>query len=405
MDWEHYPVQNVWLLDDLLWKHISRARTVSYEGIGWAINANPEIYGSIRRFSRDFGRENQWLQFDAHSRPFFVDVEFNILGTSLCCSSRLPRLPANYPDTDCSDDNASPFRGCVPAWRAIVGLGCMIGACIWLVLTRDRCVLLCIGGFSALLFGRIGIWLLGKHHPCNQAQDRHSGSGLYCGLHSDKLYHKKSLTDSTFCNTFNGMANVLNADKQTAIIASLAEGSSIRSIERITGVHRDTVMRLGVKVGNGCELLLDSKMQDLDCHYLQFDELWGFIGKKERHVGIDDDPEMGDVWTFCAIDSETKLVPSFLCGKRNHATANAFVQDVASRMRNRVQISADGPNAYVEAVEQGFGGDVDYGQIVKVYTHDGGQHPERKYSARLSHLPYVVLSLAIQSASSSPPAM
>jgi hypothetical protein len=76
-------------------------------------------------------------------------------------------------------------------------------------------------------------------------------------------------------------------------------------------------------------------MQDLDCHYLQFDELWGFIGKKERHVGIDDNPELGDVWTFCAIDSETKLVPSFLCGKRNHVTANAFVQDVASRMRNR----------------------------------------------------------------------
>jgi IS1 family transposase len=177
------------------------------------------------------------------------------------------------------------------------------------------------------------------------------------------------------------MANVLSADKQTAIIAALAEGSSIRSIERITGVHRDTIMRLGVKVGKGCEVLLDSKMQDLDCHYLQFDELWGFIGKKERHVGIDDDPEMGDVWTFCAIDSETKVVPSFLCGKRNHVTANAFVQDVASRMRNRVQISTDALSAYVEAVERGFGADVDYGQIVKVYTHDAAQHPERKYSA------------------------
>jgi IS1 family transposase len=212
------------------------------------------------------------------------------------------------------------------------------------------------------------------------------GLSCFCIFHSVCLIFgvsvtQKHLTNHNLCNTVIGMANVLSADKQTAIIAALAEGSSIRSIERITGVHRDTIMRLGVKVGKGCEVLLDSKMQDLDCHYLQFDELWGFIGKKERHVGIDDDPEMGDVWTFCAIDSETKLVPSFLCGKRNHVTANAFVQDVASRMRNRVQISTDALNAYVEAVEQGFGADVDYGQIVKVYTHDAAQHPERKYSA------------------------
>lgn len=166
------------------------------------------------------------------------------------------------------------------------------------------------------------------------------------------------------------MANVLSADKQTAIIAALAEGSSIRSIERITGVHRDTIMRLGVKVGNGCEALLDSKMQDLDCHYLQFDELWGFIGKKERHMRPDDSPELGDVWTFCAIDSDTKLVPSFKVGKRDSVTANAFVADVASRMANRVQISTDGLRSYVEAVEQAFGSNVDYAQIVKIFEDE-----------------------------------
>jgi IS1 family transposase len=177
------------------------------------------------------------------------------------------------------------------------------------------------------------------------------------------------------------MANVLSAEKQTAIIAALAEGSSIRSIERIMGVHRDTIMRLGVKVGKGCGMLLDSKMQDLDCHYLQFDEIWGFIGKKERHVRVDDALEMGDVWTYCAIDSETKLVPTFKVGKRNRETTTAFVQDVASRLRNRVQISTDALHGYIEAVEQSFGADVDYGQIVKVYTHDAVQHPERKYSA------------------------
>lgn len=128
-------------------------------------------------------------------------------------------------------------------------------------------------------------------------------------------------------------------------------------------------------------MLMDSKMQDLSCNYLQFDELWGFIGKKERHVGIDENPELGDVWTFCAIDAETKLVPTFRCGKRTAEVANEFVQDVANRMANRVQISTDALRAYVEAVEQSFGADVDYGQIVKVYVHDGGNHPERHYSA------------------------
>jgi IS1 family transposase len=192
---------------------------------------------------------------------------------------------------------------------------------------------------------------------------------------------QKHLTSSTLCNTISDMANVLSADKQTAIIAALAEGSSIRSIERITGVHRDTIMRLGVRVGKGCAMLMDSKMQDLGCNYLQLDEVWGFIGKKERHCSVDDNPEYGDVWTFCAIDSETKLVPSFKCGKRNHETANAFVQDIANRVRNRVQISTDALGAYGEAVERAFGADVDYGQIVKVYVHDSAQHPERKYSA------------------------
>jgi hypothetical protein len=143
------------------------------------------------------------------------------------------------------------------------------------------------------------------------------------------------------------MANVLSAEKQTAIIASLAEGSSIRSIERITGVHRDTIMRLGVKIGRGCEVLLDSKMQDLDCHYLQFDELWGFIGKKERHVRVDDNPEFGDVWTFCAIDSETKIVPTFLCGKRNSATANAFVRHVTVLHAHPVKSAQDAVRAFI----------------------------------------------------------
>ena len=176
------------------------------------------------------------------------------------------------------------------------------------------------------------------------------------------------------CSTVMDMANVLNKDKQIAVIGALAEGSSIRSIERITGIHRDTIMLLGVRVGQGCEMLMDSKMQDLPCNYLQLDEVWGFIGKKERHCSVDDSPEYGDVWTFCAIDSETKLVPSYRVGKRTGALANEFVLDVANRMANRVQISTDAMHSYIEAVELGFGSDVDYGQIVKVALHasDGG---------------------------------
>lgn len=175
------------------------------------------------------------------------------------------------------------------------------------------------------------------------------------------------------------MANVLNTDKQIAIIAALAEGSSIRSIERITGIHRDTIMRLGVKVGQGCTALMDAKMRDLPCNRLEMDEIWGFVGKKERNVH-EGDTGMGSVWTFCAIDADTKLVPAFKVGNRDVATASAFMQDVARRMRNRVQISTDGLRAYVDAVEKTFGADVDYAQIVKTYGHEETTD-NRRYSA------------------------
>src|SRR5437016_8695304 len=176
------------------------------------------------------------------------------------------------------------------------------------------------------------------------------------------------------------MANGLNTDKQIAIIGSLCEGSSIRSIERITGVHRDTVMRLGVRIGQGCATLMDQKMRDLPCARLEMDEIWGFVGKKEKHVKPTDDPGVGDVWTFCAIDSDTKLVPAFKVGKRDNATATAFVGDISGRMKNRVQISTDGLRAYVDAIEKAFGANVDYAQIIKTYGHEEVSN-NRRYSA------------------------
>lgn len=198
--------------------------------------------------------------------------------------------------------------------------------------------------------------------------------------HDAKSVQQKLLTRPTFMLYTNYMANVLSTDKKIAIIAQLSEGSSIRSIERITGVHRDTIMRLGVKVGQGCTALMDAKMRDLSCNRLEMDEIWGFVGKKERNVRIDDDAQVGSVWTFCAIDAETKLVPAFKVGNRDAATANAFVADVASRVKNRMQISTDGLRAYENAIEKAFGSEVDYAQIVKIYGHDEVSN-NRRYSA------------------------
>jgi hypothetical protein len=165
----------------------------------------------------------------------------------------------------------------------------------------------------------------------------------------------------------------LSKDKQIAVTAALAEGNSI---------HRDTIMRLGVRIGQGCAKLLDGKMRGLDCQRLEFDESWGFIGKKMRHFKEGDDPTFGDVWTFCAIDAETKLVPSFhVSNTRDLHNTSIFISDLASCLNNGVQISTDAMNAYSDAIEMVFGREVDYAQIVKSYAaEDGKYNPERKYS-------------------------
>lgn len=114
------------------------------------------------------------------------------------------------------------------------------------------------------------------------------------------------------------MPNNLSRDKQIAVVSALVEGCSIRSTERMTGVNRETIGTLLVRVGNGCADLLDRTMVNLDCDRLEIDELWAFVGKKQRHVTKDDDKSrVGDTWTFVAVDAETKLVPSFLVGKRD----------------------------------------------------------------------------------------
>ena len=164
------------------------------------------------------------------------------------------------------------------------------------------------------------------------------------------------------------MANNLSAAKKATVIKALVEGCSIRSIERMTGVHRDTIMRLMVKVGQACDKLLSDLMVDLECVEIEVDEIWGYVGKKQRHVSETDDPtQVGDVWTFVAIDPETKVIPSFVTGKRDAATTREFIEDLASRLRNRVQINSDAFRMYAEAIDRAFDNQVDYAQVVKSY--------------------------------------
>jgi IS1 family transposase len=256
------------------------------------------------------------------------------------------------------------------AWRLLGVVTLLPFGCL-LIYYSDR-LLLRLAGVSCIGIG-LGLGFFPIYHQyCKDESGQRDSHGVTIVL-------QKYLTQLDCCSTVIDMANVLNADKQIAVIGALAEGSSIRSIERITGVHRDTIMRLGVKVGQGCATLLDTSMRNLPCNRLEMDEIWGFVGKKDRNVR-EGDNAVGSVWTFCAIDAETKLVPAFKCGDRDVATAKAFVQDVASRMAYRVQISTDGLNAYVAAMESAFGGNVDYAQIIKTYGHEEVSN-NRRYSA------------------------
>lgn len=162
--------------------------------------------------------------------------------------------------------------------------------------------------------------------------------------------------------------NRLSIDRRTQIVSALVEGNSIRSTERMTGVHRDTIMRLLVEVGTGCAELMDEKMRELPCKRVQVDEIWSYVGKKQRHLKPENDrARVGDQWTFVAIDSDTKLIPSYLVGKRTAVDANIFMRDLSMRLANRIQLSSDAMDAYADAVERSFGADVDYGQAVKFY--------------------------------------
>ncbi|MDP3181825.1 MAG: IS1 family transposase [Desulfobaccales bacterium] len=179
---------------------------------------------------------------------------------------------------------------------------------------------------------------------------------------------------------------ILRQEKQETAIAALVEGTSIRSVERMTGVHRDTIMRLMCRVGQGCANLMDSYMQNLKCQNVQVDEIWCYVGKKQRHLkDTDNIEELGDQWVFVALDADSKLIPSFLIGKRIAPNAHAFITDLSKRLDNRIQLSSDSLKAYIESVESAFGANIDYGQVVKAYEAEpigaGRYSPPRVVSA------------------------
>lgn len=130
--------------------------------------------------------------------------------------------------------------------------------------------------------------------------------------------------------------NRLSLGRRTQVVNCLVEGNSIRSTERMTDTHRDTVMRLLVEVGDGCRRLMGAEMRNLTCRRIQVDEIWAYVAKKQRQVTPEDDrSRVGDQWTFVALDPETKLVPAFRVGKRDLPNATAFLTDLSERLANR----------------------------------------------------------------------
>jgi len=175
--------------------------------------------------------------------------------------------------------------------------------------------------------------------------------------------------------------NHLKDSKKVSILSALVEGNSIRSTSRMTGVHKNTIMDFLVRMGNGCERLLDQSMVNLSSDTFQIDEVWCFVGKKQRHLTDKEKmfyPDLGDQYTFVALDAFSKLVPVYEVGKRTSETTLKFISNLYSRLKNRVQITSDAFNAYPDAVDQVFGADVDYAQLVKSFHSNGEQ--ERRYS-------------------------
>ena len=176
--------------------------------------------------------------------------------------------------------------------------------------------------------------------------------------------------------------NKLPLEKRVQILSMLCEGSSMRSISRVCDVSINTVTKLLVDAGRACAAFHDQKVRGIKSQRIQVDEIWSFVGVKEANLfsakTVREDG--GDVWTWTAIDADTKLIATFLVGDRDYQSGRTFMADLKSRLANRVQLTSDGHKTYFYAVQQTFGDDVDYAQLHKIYGKDKDAKNERRYS-------------------------
>lgn len=174
--------------------------------------------------------------------------------------------------------------------------------------------------------------------------------------------------------------NKLNADKQKQVIASLVEGNSIRATVRMTGVAKGTVIKLLERVGEACSEYQGKVFRNLPSKRIQCDEIWSFCYAKKKNLPkkLKNKDGYGDVWTWTALDADSKLVPSWYIGNRDLETAKIFIGDLAGRLAKRVQLTTDGHAPYLEAVEDAFGCEIDYSQLIKIYGNPFGE--EIRYS-------------------------
>jgi IS1 family transposase len=174
--------------------------------------------------------------------------------------------------------------------------------------------------------------------------------------------------------------NKLSPERRAQVIKALVEGNSIRATCRITGTAKGTVLRLLAEVGEACAKYQDEHLRDLTCRRIQCDEIWSFCYAKEKNVPDDVKGTFGygDVWTWTALDADTKLVPSWAIGSRGAEAANEFLHDLADRLAHRIQLTTDGHKVYLNAVENVFGIDIDYAMLVKLYGP--GPKDEGRYS-------------------------
>lgn len=163
--------------------------------------------------------------------------------------------------------------------------------------------------------------------------------------------------------------NKLSLEKRTQIVGLLVEGNSLRTISRLSGASINTITKLLVDLGIACQKYHDEHVRNVTSKRVQCDEIWSFIYAKEKNLpeNLQGKYGVGSIWTWVALDADTKLVVSYLVGNRDADYAQIFMDDVASRLINRVQLTTDGLKAYLEAVEMSFKGNVDYAQLVKLY--------------------------------------